>query len=87
MTSSPGPMPAASRARCRALVPDVDAHRFLGAAIGCEFLLERRNLAAQRKLAAVENALNGGVNLGFNAGVLRFQINERNHWNLPLRWR
>jgi hypothetical protein len=61
----------------------VDADANLGAAVSRELLLELRDFGAERELAALQDALNGGIDLGFYAGVLRFQINERYHAAAP----
>ncbi len=79
MTSSPGPMPAASSARCSALVPVFTAMPWLRLRVGRELLLETGDLAAQRELAAVQHALDGRVDFALDRRVLRLQIDEGNH--------
>ena len=66
ITSSPGPMPAASSARCSALVPVLTPMPCAALAVRGELLLERRHFAAERELAAVEHALDGRVDLALD---------------------
>ena len=47
ITSSPGPIPAASRARCRALVPELTAMPKRASAIGGELLFKGCDLLPQ----------------------------------------
>jgi hypothetical protein len=42
----------------------------LATAIRGKFFLERRNFTAEGKLASIQDALNGGIDLGLYAGVL-----------------
>ncbi len=79
MTSSPGPTPAASSARCSALVPVLTPMPCVGLAVGGELLLERRHFAAERELAAVQDALDRGVDFVLDRRVLGLQVDERNH--------
>ena len=55
MTSSPGPTPAASSARCKALVPEFMAIHSVVAAVCGKFFFELRNLRTKHKLTTVEH--------------------------------
>ncbi len=79
MTSSPGPTPAASSARCSALVPLLTPMPCGRLTVGGELLLEGRHLAAERELAALQHGEDGRIDLGLDGAVLRLQIDERNH--------
>ena len=57
----------------------VDADAVLRLAVGGELLVERRDFTPERERARVEDALDGGVHLGLDTGVLGLQIDERNH--------
>jgi hypothetical protein len=61
----------------------VDSHGMLGLAVRRVFLLQRRHFGAKRELAAVQHALDGRVDFGLDARVLRLQIDERNHEAFP----
>ena len=74
MTSSPGPTPAASIAKWRALVPEFTGHAVLGSAIVGERLLERGNFTTKHELRALEYAQHRRVDFRLDAAILRFQI-------------
>ena len=84
-TSSPGPMPAASSARWRAVVPE-----FIATACGTphqrrELALEGLHLRAERVGARVEHAPERGLELAPEHLVLRSQVDEGNHAGVSLR--
>ncbi len=57
----------------------VDRHADGRAAVGREFLFERRHLGAERERAALQHALDRGVHFGLDREVLGLEIDERNH--------
>src|SRR4029079_741546 len=63
--------------------PGVDADAVLRLAIRGELALERRNLAAERELAAVQHPRDRLADLRANRRVLRLQIDEGNHAAFP----
>ena len=79
MTSSPGPMPAASKRKVQGACSRVHTNTVFRLAQGRELLFERCNLTSQCKLAAVQHALNRSIDLVFDARVLRLQVDEWNH--------
>ena len=83
ITSSPGPIPAASSARCSALVPEFTAIASLAAAVAGELPLERRDLVAEHELPAVEHAADRRLDLGPDALELLAQVDQRNHSATP----
>ena len=50
----------------------VDADAMLRLTISRELLFETFDFASESELTALKNALNGGIDFGFNASVLRF---------------
>ena len=63
--------------------PGVHANAVSRLAVGGELLLECGHFAAQRELAAVQNALDCGIHLSLDRGVLRLEIDKRNHDVFP----
>ena len=72
MTSSPGPIPAASRARCKALVPEFNAMHSPAPQYSREFFFECRHLGAEDELTAFQHPRDGGINFRLDALILRF---------------
>ena len=79
MTSSPGPIPAASSDRCSALVPVFTPMP----CAACWKVANSRSKAATSLPSVnwqrLENAANGGIDFVLDAEVLRLQVDERNH--------
>ncbi len=61
----------------------VHAHTMIGLAVGRELPLERGHLASQGELARFQYALNRGVYLVLDRGVLGFEVDEWNHAFFP----
>ena len=72
-------MPAASSARCSALVPELTANAVTGAAIARKFLFKRGDLRAADELAALEHARYRGVDFGLQFVILGRKIEEADH--------
>ena len=64
ITSSPGPIPAASSASVSAAVPERDADAVLDAAVGGELGLEGVDLGAEDEAAVAEDRVEGGAQFG-----------------------
>ena len=62
----------------------VDAYSMRTAAIGGKLLLKRGDFTAEGELASVQDALNGGVHLLLDAGVLRLEIEKGDQVTTPL---
>ena len=57
----------------------VDGDGVLGAAVGGEIALEGGDILAEHELRAVQHAEDRAVDVGLDALVLSFEIEERNH--------
>jgi hypothetical protein len=79
ITSSPAPMPAASSARCSALVPEFTPIASAVPAVGGELALEGRDLLPEDELRAVEHTQDARVDFRFDRTVLTAEICVRNH--------
>ena len=74
--SSPGLMSSAMRATSSASVPLAQATACFRADVGCEPLLELRDLGAEDVLGVVEDLLDAGVDRRFERAVLGLEVDE-----------